>query len=67
MVQEREEISVPHPVLGRLTYAASRTGEPWKDVAQFLGGDYLEVEAQEGLNEAVLNSLAVVYTSVRLC
>lgn len=66
MVQQRQEISVPQPVFWGVTHAASCAGNPWKDVAQSLGGDDLEVEAQEGLNEAVFNSLAVVDARVRL-
>lgn len=63
MVQERQEISIPQPVLGRVTYPSSCSG---KYVTQFLGGDDLEVEAQQRLDKAVFDSLAVVDTCVRL-
>lgn len=66
MVQERQEVSIPQSVLGRVTRAASRTGKSRQDVTQFLGGDDLEVEAQKRLDEAVFHSLAVVDAGVGL-
>lgn len=46
VVQEGEEVSVPKPVLGRVTSAASRRrGKSRQDVTQFLGRDDLQVEA----------------------
>lgn len=63
MVQQRQEISIPQPVLCRVTHPASHARQ---DVTQFLGGDDLEVEAQQRLDEAVLHSLAVVRSCVGL-
>lgn len=66
VVQERQEVSIPQPVLGRVTRPARCAGKSGQDVTQSLGGDDLEVEAHERLDEAVFDSLAVVDTCVRL-
>lgn len=66
VVQEREEVPVPQPVLGRLVRHAVRGGKPGEDLAQFLGGDDLEAEAEQRLDEAVLHGLAVVDARVGL-
>lgn len=65
MVQQRQEVSVPDAVLGRVSRAAGG-GEAGQDVSKLLGGDDLQAEAQQGLDEAVLHSLAVVDAGVGL-
>lgn len=71
VVQEGKEIPIPQPVLGGLLDpggggGGGGGGKPGEDFAQFLGGDDLEVEAQQRLDEAVLHGLAVVDARVRL-
>lgn len=66
VVQERQEVSVPQPVLGRVTCPTSYTGKSRKDVSQFLCRDDLEVEAQQRLDKAMFHSLAVVNPCVSL-
>lgn len=63
MVQEGEEVPVPQPVLGG---PGVGSGGPGEDFAHLLGGDDLEVEAEQRLDEAVLHSLAVVHARVGL-
>ena len=53
-------------MFSRVIYPAPRGGNPREDVSQPLSGDDLEVEAQEGLDEAVFHSLTVVDAGVRL-
>lgn len=53
-------------MFGRVIYPAPCGGESREDVAQPLSGDDLEVEVQQGLDEAVFDSLTVVDASVRL-
>lgn len=66
MVQEREEIPIPQPVLGGLVDPAVCGGGPGEDFTHLLGGDDLEVEAEQRLDEAVLHGLAVVDAHVGL-
>lgn len=66
VIQERQEIPIPQPVPGGLVDAAVRGGKPGQDFAQLLGGDDLEVEAEQRLDEAVLHGLAVVDARVGL-
>lgn len=66
VVEERQEVSVPHPVFGRVTRASSGPGKSREDVGQPLSGNDLEAEAQQGLDEAVLNGVAVVHARVGL-
>lgn len=66
VVQQGEEIPVPHPVLGRLVGGAVGGGQFREDFAQLLGRDDLEVEAEQRLDEAVLHGLAVVDAAVGL-
>lgn len=66
VVQERKEIPIPQPVLGGLVDPGVRGRKRGEDFTQFLGGDDLEVEAQQRLDEAVLHGLAVVDARVGL-
>lgn len=66
MVQEREEIPIPQPVLGGLVHPAVCRGGPREDFTHLLGGDDPEAEAEQRLDEAVLHSLAVVDAHVGL-
>lgn len=64
MLQQTNEVSVPNLLLGRYV-AISSTG-PQEQLPHKLRRDDLQSEAQEWLDEAMLHSMAVIYSAVSL-
>lgn len=58
-VDEREEVTIPHLAVGGIV-AVWRVSV--QQVIEVVGGNYVEGEAEEGLDEAVLDGVAVIDT-----
>lgn len=65
VLQQTKEVSVPNLLFGRRVLIGS-TG-PQEQLPHTLRWDDLQSDAQEWLDEAVLHSMAVIYSSVSLC
>ncbi len=62
-VDEGQKVAVPHFAVGRVI-AVGRVSV--QEVIQVFGGNDVEREAEEGLDEAVFDSVAVIHTRVLL-
>lgn len=62
-VYEGQEVAVPHLAVGRIV-AVGRVSV--QEIVQVFWGNDVEGEAEEGLDEAVLHSVAVIHTRVLL-